>query len=49
MPYGDRRGMVKDRAGNIWQIATHQAPVRGESVRRQPTAKPRRRQTAPTR
>ena len=22
-PYGDRRGMVKDRCGNIWQIATH--------------------------
>jgi PhnB protein len=49
MPYGDRRGMVKDPAGNIWQIATHQAPVRRESVRRKPTAKPRRRQTAPTR
>ena len=23
MPYGDRRGMVKDPCGNIWQIATH--------------------------
>ena len=23
MPYGDRRAMVKDPAGNIWQIATH--------------------------
>jgi uncharacterized glyoxalase superfamily protein PhnB len=23
LPYGDRRGMVKDRWGNIWQIATH--------------------------
>jgi len=22
MPYGDRRGMVKDEWGNIWQIAT---------------------------
>jgi PhnB protein len=22
-PYGDRRGMVKDPWGNIWQIATH--------------------------
>jgi uncharacterized glyoxalase superfamily protein PhnB len=21
-PYGDRRGMVKDRWGNVWQIAT---------------------------
>ena len=23
MPYGDRRAMIKDPAGNIWQIATH--------------------------
>lgn len=23
MPYGDRRAMVKDEWGNIWQIATH--------------------------
>jgi len=23
MPYGDRRGMVKDPSGNIWQLATH--------------------------
>ena len=23
MPYGDRRGMVKDTWGNTWQIATH--------------------------
>lgn len=23
LPYGDRRGMVKDPCGNIWQIATH--------------------------
>jgi uncharacterized glyoxalase superfamily protein PhnB len=23
MPYGDRRGMVQDPWGNIWQIATH--------------------------
>jgi len=22
-PYGDRRAMVEDRWGNIWQIATH--------------------------
>ena len=22
-PYGDRRGMVKDPCGNIWQIASH--------------------------
>jgi uncharacterized glyoxalase superfamily protein PhnB len=25
MPYGDRRGMVKDGWGNTWQIATHVA------------------------
>jgi uncharacterized glyoxalase superfamily protein PhnB len=23
LPYGDRRGMVEDPYGNIWQIATH--------------------------
>jgi PhnB protein len=23
MPWGDRRGIVKDRWGNVWQIATH--------------------------
>jgi PhnB protein len=23
MPYGDRRAMIKDPGGNIWQIATH--------------------------
>jgi PhnB protein len=23
MPYGDRRGMVEDKWGNTWQIATH--------------------------
>ena len=23
MPYGDRRAMVEDPWGNIWQIATH--------------------------
>jgi uncharacterized glyoxalase superfamily protein PhnB len=26
MPYGDRRGMVEDRWGNVWQIATYRAP-----------------------
>ena len=28
MPYGDRRAMVKDPFGNVWQIATHLGPVR---------------------
>ena len=23
LPYGDRRGMVRDPSGNIWQIATY--------------------------
>jgi uncharacterized glyoxalase superfamily protein PhnB len=27
MPYGDRRGMVQDRWGNVWQIATSQEEV----------------------
>jgi PhnB protein len=22
-PYGDRRGMIQDPCGNVWQIATH--------------------------
>jgi uncharacterized glyoxalase superfamily protein PhnB len=42
MPYGDRRGMVKDPAGNIWQIATHQARVRRVRSRRSTTPKARR-------
>lgn len=25
LPYGDRRGMVKDPCGNVWQIATRMA------------------------
>jgi PhnB protein len=27
MPYGDRRAMVKDAWGNLWQIATHKDAV----------------------
>ena len=27
LPYGDRRGMVRDPCGNIWQIATHKEDV----------------------
>jgi len=26
-PYGDRRGMVQDPCGNIWQIATHKGSL----------------------
>jgi PhnB protein len=25
VPYGDRRAMIEDRWGNVWQIATHDA------------------------
>jgi PhnB protein len=41
MPYGDRRGMVKDPSGNVWQIASHQADVARNGVRRKTTAKRR--------
>jgi uncharacterized glyoxalase superfamily protein PhnB len=27
LPYGDRRGMIEDPCGNIWQIATHQRGI----------------------
>ena len=30
VPYGDRRGMVQDPCGNIWQIATHKDEPGGE-------------------
>jgi len=26
-PYGDRRAMIEDPCGNVWQIATHQRHV----------------------
>lgn len=26
MPYGDRRAMIKDPGGNVWQIATYRRP-----------------------
>jgi uncharacterized glyoxalase superfamily protein PhnB len=28
LPYGDRRGMVADRWGNVWQIATHHSALK---------------------
>lgn len=34
MPYGDRRGMVRDAWGNIWQIATHKEDLSIEEIRR---------------
>ena len=27
VPYGDRRGMIQDPCGNVWQIATHKKNV----------------------
>jgi RimJ/RimL family protein N-acetyltransferase len=33
MPYGDRRGMVKDPCGNIWQIATHRDEISQDGIR----------------
>jgi len=36
MPYGDRRGMVEDRWGNVWQIAAHRQ--RRPARRRAPPA-----------
>jgi len=32
--YGDRRAMVEDPFGNIWQIATHTEDVSQEEIRR---------------
>jgi uncharacterized glyoxalase superfamily protein PhnB len=31
MPYGDRRAMVQDAWGNIWQIATHRVETRTDT------------------
>jgi PhnB protein len=42
MLYGDRRGMVKDPCGNIWQIATHKEDVSLDSIRRRTAATPSR-------
>ncbi|MDN7591339.1 VOC family protein [Burkholderia seminalis] len=33
MPYGDRRAMVKDPWGNLWQIATHQRDLSADEIR----------------
>ncbi|MBJ9967639.1 VOC family protein [Burkholderia seminalis] len=33
MPYGDRRAMVKDPWGNLWQIATHQRDLLADEIR----------------
>jgi PhnB protein len=33
MPYGDRRAMVSDNWGNVWQMATHQHDLSLEAIR----------------
>ena len=33
MPYGDRRAMVRDAWGNIWQIATHKHDLSVAEIR----------------
>ncbi|WP_396331301.1 VOC family protein [Burkholderia anthina] len=33
MPYGDRRAMVKDAWGNLWQMATHQRDLSVDEIR----------------
>ncbi|MFY9556706.1 MAG: VOC family protein [Blastocatellia bacterium] len=38
--YGDRRAMVEDASGNIWQIATHIEDVSLEDIRRRTAATP---------
>jgi len=42
LPYGDRRGMVKDPCGNIWQIATRKEDVSLDDIRRRTAARPPR-------
>jgi uncharacterized glyoxalase superfamily protein PhnB len=42
LPYGNRRGMVKDPCGNIWQIATHTEDVSVADLRRRNSASPSR-------
>ena len=42
MPYGDRRGMVEDPCGNIWQIATHKEDVLLENLLGRPATTPSR-------
>ena len=40
VPYGDRRGMVQDPCGNIWQIATHKENVARDKSAGAHAAKP---------
>ncbi len=38
MFYGDRRAMVRDPFGNIWQIATHKEDLSLDEIRKRATA-----------
>ena len=40
LPDGDRRGMVEDPCGNVWQIATHKEDVSYATSARCTSAKP---------
>ena len=42
MFYGDRRAMVRDPFGNIWQIATHKEDLSLDEIRVRAAAEPRR-------
>jgi len=42
MFYGDRRAMVKDPAGNTWQIATHKEDLSIEEIRKRAPSASRR-------
>jgi PhnB protein len=33
LPYGDRRAMVKDGWGNVWQVATHKEDLSADEIR----------------
>ena len=40
VPYGDRRGMITDPCGNVWQIATHKANASPDDSQGSATAGP---------
>ncbi len=37
LPYGDRRGMVRDPWNNVWQIATRQETLSVDEIRKRTT------------
>jgi len=42
MFYGDRRASVRDRFGNVWQIATHKEDLSLDQIRARAAAQQRR-------